>query len=285
VESILSVFDRTMWPTPPPPATASPAEVVLTRCGPWDAQFLHRAAALVWEHCAATFAEDLGTAAKPADQVSPLGSDALARGIAECSDRLAFFRFQVYRRAPQSELQVLRTRPPSVLAGAQLQPVPGHPADLTMLATGVARCLPEHVLPATLAPAERESLLQGLLCAFGPPGCIPRIPPRAAAVAQDLWHFLPPRAQAQLRQEFAHADVAVANEWLTEVQARCLLLGIHVSRDIRTGVRLGLALDAAIPLERPLTEAAFRDGLRWSSVTRRLLRGVLAEPFWLAFFR
>ena len=284
-ESVLSVFDRTMWPTPPPPAVASPAEVVLARCGPWAAQRMHRASALVWEHCAATFAEDRGASVRPEDQVSPLGNDPLARGIAECSERLAFFRFQLYRRPAHSELQVLRTRPPSVLAGTHLQPVPGHPADLTMLAAAVARCLPEHVLPATLSPTDREALVQGLLCAFGPPGCMPHIPPRAATVAQDLWHFLPSRTQALLREEFAGADATVASEWLTEVHARCLLLAVHVSRDIRTALRLGLAIDAAIPVDRSLSESAFRDALRWSSVTRRLLRAVLSEPFWLGFFR
>jgi hypothetical protein len=235
----------------------------------------------VWEHCASTFAEDLPSAIRPVHQVSPLGRDALARGIADCSDTLAFFRFQVYRRAEGGDVDVLRTRPPSVLVGPLLDP--SRPADLTRLAVGVARCVPEHLLPSTLAPTEREALLQGLLCAFGPPGCVPRIAQRAATVAQDLWHFVPPRAQAMLRTELAAADVAESGTWLTEVHARCLLLGARVSRDVRTAVRLGLALDAAVPVERSLSEHEFHDALRWSSVTRRLLRAVLSEGFWQAF--
>ena len=270
-------------PALPPAPPAAPTEVVLGKCGPWEARFMHRAMAIVWEHCAATFAEDLPTTIRPANQVSPMGRDHLAHGIADCSDRLAFFRFQVYRGFGGSEVEVLRTRPPSVVVGAELDP--SRPDGLTRLAVGVARCVPEHLLPTTLAPTEREALMQGLLCAFGPPGCVPRIPPRAASVAQDLWHFIPPRAQAVLRTELASADVAESGAWVTEVHARCLLLGVRVSRDLRTALRLGLAADAAVPFDKPLSEAELREALRWSSITRRLLRAILSEGFQQGFAR
>ena len=282
-DSVLGIFDPSVVPEPPPVPALAPPELVLSRCGPWDARFLHRAMSVVWEHCASTFAEELPAAIRPAHQVSPMGEEALARGVAECSERLAFFRFQVYRRPESDEVVVLRTRPPSLLVSRAMDP--GRPADLTRLAVGVARCVPEHLLPSTLSPSEREALLQGLLCAFGPPGCVPRIPQRAATVAQDLWHFIPPRAQALLRTELAAADVAESGAWLTEVHARCLLLGARVSRDLRTALRLGLSIDAAVPPDRPLREAEFRDALRWSSVSRRLLRAVLSEGFWLGFPR
>ncbi|MBI5499005.1 MAG: hypothetical protein HY907_02105 [Deltaproteobacteria bacterium] len=282
-ESILSLFDPAIVPSPPAQPPAAPTEMVLSKCGPWEARFMHRAMAVVWEHCAATFAEELPPAIRPAHQISPLGRDHLARGIAECSDRLAFFRFQVYRGHGGREAEVLRTRPPSVVVGAELDP--SRPEDLTRLAVGVARCVPEHLLPSTLAPAEREALLQGLLCAFGPPGCVPRIAPRAATVAQDLWHFIPPRAQAMLRTELAAADVAESGAWVTEVHARCLLLGVRVSHDLRTALRLGLAADAAVPTDKPLSLAELRDALRWSSITRRLLRAVLSEGFQQGFSR
>jgi tetratricopeptide (TPR) repeat protein len=282
-DAVLSVCDATIVPVPPEPAPAAPTEAVLGKCGPWDARFMHRAMAVVWEHCAGTFAEELPAAIRPAHQVSPMGRDTLAHGIADCSDKLAFFRFQVYRRAEGADLDVLRTRPPSVLVGPSLDP--SRSEDLTRLAVGVARCVPEHLLPSTLAPAEREALLQGLLCAFGPPGCVARIGQRAATVAQDLWHFVPPRAQAMLRTELAGADVADSSAWLTEVHARCLTLGVRVSRDARAAIRLGLALDAAVPVERKLTETELHDALRWSSVTRRLLRALLSDGFQHGFAR
>ncbi|MBI5490387.1 MAG: hypothetical protein HY905_23830 [Deltaproteobacteria bacterium] len=282
-ESILSLFDPAVTPSPPASPPAAPTEVVLAKCGPGEARFMHRAMAVVWEHCAATFVEDLPPAIRPAHQISPLGRDHLARGIADCSDRLAFFRFQVYRGHGGREADVLRTRPPSVVVGAELDP--SRPEDLTRLAVAVARCVPEHLLPSTLAPAEREALLQGLLCAFGPPGCVPRIAPRAATVAQDLWHFIPPRAQAMLRTELAAADVAESGAWVTEVHARCLLLGARVSHDLRAALRLGLASDAAVPVDKPLSLAELRDALRWSSITRRVLRAVLSEGFQRGFSR
>jgi hypothetical protein len=282
-DSVQAVFDPAVAPVMPPAAIPTLAEVALSRCGPWDARFMHRAMAVVWEHCASTFAEELPSRVRPALQVSPLGAEPLSRAIAECSDKLAFFRFQVYRQTDGDEVHVLRTRPPSVLVGGSVDPT--KPLDRTRLAVAVARCVPEHLLPSTLSPMEREALLQGLLCAFGPPGCVPRIAQRAATVAQDLWHFVPARVQAMMRTELAAADVADTGAWLTEVHARCLLLGVRVSRDLRGAVRLGLSLDAAIPPERPLGEAEFREGLRWSSVTRRLLRAVLSEGFWQGFGR
>jgi hypothetical protein len=282
-DSVQAVFDPAVAPVMPPAAIPTLAEVALSRCGPWDARFMHRAMAVVWEHCASTFAEELPSRVRPAQQVSPLGAEPLSRAIAECSDKLAFFRFQVYRQTDGDEVHVLRTRPPSVLVGGSVDPT--KPLDRTRLAVAVARCVPEHLLPSTLSPMEREALLQGLLCAFGPPGCVPRIAQRAATVAQDLWHFVPARVQAMMRTELAAADVADTGAWLTEVHARCLLLGVRVSRDLRGAVRLGLSLDAAIPPERPLGEAEFREGLRWSSVTRRLLRAVLSEGFWQGFGR
>jgi hypothetical protein len=282
-DSVQAVFDPAVAPVMPPAAVPTLAEVALSRCGPWDARFMHRAMAVVWEHCASTFAEELPSRVRPAQQVSPLGAEPLSRAIADCSDKLAFFRFQVYRQTDGDEVHVLRTRPPSVLVGGSVDPT--KPLDRTRLAVAVARCVPEHLLPSTLSPMEREALLQGLLCAFGPPGCVPRIAQRAATVAQDLWHFVPARVQAMMRTELAAADVADTGAWLTEVHARCLLLGVRVSRDLRGAIRLGLSLDAAIPPERPLGEAEFREGLRWSSVTRRLLRAVLSEGFWQGFGR
>jgi hypothetical protein len=279
----MSLFDPAVSPGLPPAPPAMPTETVLAKCGPWEARFMHRAMAVVWEHCTATFAEELPPAIRPAHQVSPLGRDHLAHGIADCSDRLAFFRFQVYRGPGGGDTEVLRTRPPSVIVGAELDP--SRPEELTRLAVAVARCVPEHLLPSTLAPSEREALMQGLLCAFGPPGCVPRIAPRAATVAQDLWHFIPPRAQAMLRTELAAADMAESGAWATEVQARCLLLGARVSRDLRSALRLGLAADAAVPVERPLSEAELREALRWSSVTRRLLQALLTEGFRQGFSR
>jgi hypothetical protein len=283
-DSILSVFDAAIEPERPATPAAMPVEAVLSHYGPWEARVLHRAMALVWEHSTTTFLQSLAGRQDvwPADQVGPFGGTPLARGVAECTEQLAFFRFQVYRRRRGEATEIVRTRPPSVLVPPSLDP--SRPADLATLAVAVAGCLPEHVLATTLGPAERDAVLDGLLTAFGPPGRLSgRIAQRAADVAQDLWHFVPPRTQNLLRAELSGTDLLDPGTWISEVLARRLLLGIRVSRDLRAGLRLGLAIGAGVPADATVTEALFRQALGRSTTLQRVLRTVLSEPFWQTF--
>jgi hypothetical protein len=282
--SILGLCDARVPIERPPAPEPQPLEKLLERLGPWEAGVLHRAMGIVWEHCSGSFLQNTASReVRPSDQVSPLGSTRLARGISEVADTLGFFRFQVYRRNQGDKVEVVRTRPPSVVVGPALDP--SQPGGLARLALGVAVCAPEHVLPMTLEEEEREGLLRGLLTAFGPPGRIGKLSSGAAQIAQDLWHFLPARAQTELRQELAGADTADFRAWPLEVQARCLLVAVHVSRDVLAGLRLAFEIETGIRVEGPLPEETIRWTLAGSPLMRLMLSLLFDEKFWDPFWR
>ncbi|MDI7269959.1 MAG: hypothetical protein QME96_18360, partial [Myxococcota bacterium] len=201
-EAVLSAFDPSVRPQQAPAAAPQPAEDVLARFGPWEADVLHRAAGMIWNSAASAFAEGLSArGVRPADQVSPLGGTDLSRAVAAFSETLLFFRFQVYRRSGVHGFDIVRTVPPSVLFPGETDEAVGP----TLVAAGIAACVSPHVLPMSLSASDRDAFLHGLLAAFGPPDRMDKLSPRAAAVAQDLWHFVPPRGQIALREALAAA--------------------------------------------------------------------------------
>ena len=128
---------------------------------------------------------------------------------------------------------------------------------------------PEHAVAGVLNEPEGRELVAALLGAFGPPGSVDDLSRAGKDLASQLWHAVPVRVQAQLRELVKSRLHALHYEKLRrDVQLCAARAGLLVSRDLRTAIESYATLEPEldgidIRIERGFEEAyAKSDGLR-----------------------
>ncbi|MBN8616717.1 MAG: hypothetical protein J0L92_39405, partial [Deltaproteobacteria bacterium] len=241
----------------------------------------------VWENALPLFkrsTKDLGILGT--DRVGAHDTSALGKAVQSVGKLLSLGEPTVYQSRDRSlrSAEVLRTVPPSVRVSDVLA------RSATTLHFELARALelatPEHVLVASLTPAEGRNLFGAVKAAFGPaetPGADGRSASRnrdIAMLAADLWSTLPPLAQKSVRdllqnagESFDYDHVSVA------VYAGATRIGLVACADPRCAVLRVVAHDPQLAGLELRHRDQLADALERSALLRDLVRFALSDGF------
>jgi hypothetical protein len=223
----------------------------------------------------------LGTDRVGAHDATPLG-----RAVQSVGKLLSNPEPLVYQTRDRSlrGAEVLRTVPPSVRVSDALA---RSPAALRFeLARALELATPEHVLIASLTPAEGRNLFAAVRAAFGP--AEPAVADgRSAArnrdtavLAADLWSTLPPLAQKSVRDLLASAGETFEHETVSAaVHAGAARVGLVACADPRAAVLRVFAHDHALAGMEPHDLDALAAGLDRSPQLQDLVRFALSDGF------
>ncbi len=174
-------------------------------------------------------------------------------------------------------LTVVPTHPPAVVARADLK-------DLPALTYRMAQCVvwaqPDNAILCVLPESEGRELVAAMLGAFGPPGSAETLDRAGKELASSLWHTVPVRVQAEMRefleQHLAELDYDALRNQSTLAAHRA---GLFVIGNVR------LVLEALATLEPSLrnldihTELGFQNACHDSEVWSEIIRTALSEPY------
>ncbi len=233
---------------------------------------------MLWEQALPLFREAPPTVLQPNDRVTRVATTAESRAFADAlaalgRDELPAF---YYPRFGEPRLHIVRTSPPSIVAG------PGFASDEGSMRFQLGRALelaePEHILVATLPSARARVVVAAVAAAFGPADGS-SVPREAAVLASELWRTMPPRGQAAVRELLASAGA----RWNDYDGARYAALtaglraGLLASGDLGAAVREACASDPELS-GAPLDEEGLRAALGRSPALADLVRFAFAEP-------
>ena len=155
--------------------------------------------ACLWEGAQPLFRRPLAQYGVVGTQrVTALSQRPLAGYFADAMQVLGLDGIALFARPDAVTLvEILATSPPSVVVHDSIE------SDLTALPYRVARALslatPIGVLVSSQDLERLETAIQSLHAAFGPPDAIGTVGREAAALAAELWHTIPARLQARMR--------------------------------------------------------------------------------------
>jgi hypothetical protein len=280
---VLSLFDPAIEPPQQPAFRAElmlPDEVFRFVHGEADLE-LRQLMRLLWDSARAIphlrhTLEEAGV--KPSERVAideRSGLGGAWNRIARLLDRT---ETPLYLRkgAPQA-IQMLATHPPCVVARADLAVTP---VQRFRLASTLVLAEPEHATVAVLNEAQGRDLVAALIGAFGPPGSAPDLTREVKDLASQLWHAVPVRVQAQLRELVKSRLHALPYERIRrDAQLSAARAGLLVSRDLRSAIESFTTLEPELDGIDVRTQRGFEAGYAKSEALRELIRAAFSESY------
>lgn len=280
---VLSLFDPAIEPPQQPAFRAElmlPDEVFRFVHGDVDAE-LRQLTRLLWD-CARGIPElrhtpeELGV--EPSERVAPDERSGLGGAFNRIARLLDRTETPLYlRKAASLPIQVLPTHPPCLVARADLAVTP---LQRFRLAASIVLAEPEHATFAVLTDSDGRELVAAMLGAFGPPGSAPELTRSTKDLASQLWHAVPVRVQAQLRELVKSRLHALPYERLQrEAQLSAARAGLLVSRDLRSAIESYTTLDPKLDGVDVRTESGFSLAYASSEALRELIRAAFGESY------
>jgi len=181
------------------------------------------------------------------------------------------------RKSTTQTLEVLPTHPPCVVARADL---PVTPVQRFRLAVALVLAEPEHAVAGILNENEGRELVAALLGAFGPPESAPELSRTGKDLASQLWHAVPVRVQAQLRELVKSRVHVLPYERLRrDVQLCGARAGLLVSRDLRTAIESYVTLEPDLDGIDIRIERGFEEAYSKSDALREVIRAAFSESY------
>jgi tetratricopeptide (TPR) repeat protein len=181
------------------------------------------------------------------------------------------------RKSALQILEVLPTHPPCVVARAGS---PVTPVQRFRLATALVLAEPEHAVAGILKEHEGRELVAALLGAFGPPGSDLELSRTGKDLASQLWHAVPVRVQAQLRELVkSRLDVLPYDQLRRDVQLCGARAGLLVSRDLRTAIESFATLEPELDGIDIRIERGFEEAYSKSAALREVIRAAFSESY------
>jgi tetratricopeptide (TPR) repeat protein len=280
---VLSLFDPDIEPPQQPAFRAElmlPEEVFRFVHGEADTE-LRQLTRLLWE-CVRSVpqlrrtTEELGLEPgqkAPADERS--GFAGTFNRIARLLDRIETPLY--LRKSTTQALEVLPTHPPCLVARADM---PITPVQRFRLAVALVIAEPEHAVAGVLNEPEGRELVAALLGAFGPPGSVGDLSRAGKDLASQLWHAVPVRVQAQLRELVKSRLHALHYDRLRrDVQLCAARAGLLVSRDLRTAIESYVTLEPELDGIDIRIERGFEEAYAKSDALRELVRCAFSESY------
>lgn len=280
---VLSLFDPAVEPPQQPAFRAElmlPDEVFRFVHGEPDAE-LRQLTRLLWECVRAVpqlrrTAEELEL--QPGERTAQderAGFGGAFNRIARLLDRTETPLY--LRRSTAQKLEVLPTHPPCLVAGADLTVTP---VQRFRLAVALVLAEPEHAVAGILNEHEGRELITALLGAFGPPGSAANLSRTGKDLASQLWHAVPVRMQAQLRELVKSRLHVLSYERLRgDVQLCAARAGLLVSRDLRTAIESYATLEPDLDGIDIRLERGFEVAYASSESLRELIRAAFSESY------
>ncbi|HKU36679.1 MAG TPA: hypothetical protein VJR89_00995, partial [Polyangiales bacterium] len=210
---------------------------------------------------------------EPAQRVHSDDHSALAAAFARCTALLGASEVTLYVQPDAAAaLEVWPAHPPCIVARSDFS---ASPVQIFQLAECLTLAEPEHAVAAVMLESEARELLAAMLAAFGPPGSARELDRAGKDLASQLWHAVPVRVQAQLRElvrtKLPHL---VYEELRVAALASALRAGLLATHDVRAAlqsvamredleIRDAESFEAAYqrsPALREVIRAAFSDG-------------------------
>jgi hypothetical protein len=212
------------------------------------------ALALVCEGAPHLFRRDLASYGKSGVERVPLGSRTPVGRVYTLAARLLGLArvplFHGRSQGPLSASVALVSPPAAMLAGDVADETP----ELRYLVgSSLAAATPECALIFGMADDRARSLFAAVLAAYGPPDRATGVGPTVAALAETLWHSLPPRAERRMRELCATPESAGSFDdavWAARRLAR--RAGLFASGDVGLAVRRAIA-EERLELRQELT--------------------------------
>ncbi|HEX7479886.1 MAG TPA: hypothetical protein VF331_18940 [Polyangiales bacterium] len=242
---------------------------------------VRRLLALLWENARALprFRRTLDSYdVSPRQRVSPNTDGPVAMAYARAARLLAQTDTPLYLKPKASPaLTVVPTHPPAVIARADL-------SELPALTYRVAQCLvwaqADNALLCVLPEQEGRDLIAALLGAFGPAGSVEKLDRAGKELASALWHTVPMRTQAQMRE-------LIAAHWIElDYDALRHRAGLSAHRaGLFVLANATQALEALTALEPSLrgveihSETGFQEACALSEAFSETIRSALSEPY------
>ncbi len=212
-------------------------------------------------------------------RLSPYTQRPVAEAFVLAQHVLGLEDVAVYMRGPaERDILVAPTHPISLVVSDGFEALP----ELMPFRLGRALALatPPHVLVSSLDFEDLGVLLEALEAAFGPPDRVGKVSHPAASLAADLWHTIPAREQARLREAAAALPPPVAPGPVRDVvfahAARC---GLLVSGSVRASIEALFVDEPTLRGHTPSTAEGFELAVRASAPLAALLRMALADTF------
>ncbi len=242
---------------------------------------VRRLLALLWENARAVprfrktiEAYELGPRqrASLATNVPSVVAFAQAARLLQCRDTPLYLKPRA-----QPALTVVPTHPPSIIARADLTAAP---ALLYRMAQSLIWADAEHALVCALPEQDGRDLLEGMLGAFGPKEASATLSRTGKELASTLWHTVPMRMQAQMRDTIDAHYAAFDYDQLR----RASILASHraatfVIGDTRVALETVASLETAPSIETVQTEDGFREACARSEAFLEVLRTALSETY------
>ena len=212
-------------------------------------------------------------------QVPPLSSRPLARTHADLVLVLGRAEIPLYlHEGIERDVAVLPTQPPSIVVRENLE------KEVELLRFRLARAMslasPSGVLVAAQEEARARVLVEALHAAFGSPDQTGPVGREAAALAAELWHTVPARHQARMRD--AMVRLAVPFTWPVVkaiVEGLAARVGLVAAGRVQDALR-GLAMDDDAVAAHDLgSEDRFREAAKASPGLASVLRFVLSDDY------
>jgi hypothetical protein len=214
----------------------------------------------------------------PRQRVSPSSDSPVAAAFARAARLLSRAEVPLYIKAKApAAMTVVATHPPAIIARAELA---DEPQLVYRMAQSLVLADPEHAVLCVLPEQESRDLFAGMLGAFGPKEASAQLDRAGKELASVLWHTVPMRPQAQMRDLVAATFAELDYERL---QTTALLAG-HRAGLLALG-NARLALETVASLEPVLhavdvhTEEGFRIACRNCEAFAELVRTALSEPY------
>jgi tetratricopeptide (TPR) repeat protein len=181
------------------------------------------------------------------------------------------------RKSAEQAFEVLPTHPPCVVARADLAVTP---VQRFRLAVALVLAEPEHAVAGILNEQEGRELVTALLGAFGPAESTGDLSRAGKDLASQLWHAVPVRMQAQLRELVKSRVSALDYDRLRrDVQLCAARAGLLVSRDLRTAIESYAVLEPELDGIDIRLERGFAAAYAKSDALRELIRAAFSESY------
>jgi tetratricopeptide (TPR) repeat protein len=239
-----------------------------------------RALGLLWRHAPNLFrrrTSDYGLLGT--DRISDLGLRPLSRAFKAVTDILEPGEVSLFVHDTEHEaVHLVPTQPPTLVAplGAEAE----ERTLLFRLGRGVELARPEHLLAAVLEPADLATLLASIQAAFGPAEGARDVPRQAAELASELWHTVPAKAQAELRDLLAEAGGAFdSDDLVARAMGAAVRAGLAVAGGVLPSVAGLLWDEPTLAQASPDTEEGYVVACRVSPALVELLRFSLSDEY------
>jgi tetratricopeptide (TPR) repeat protein len=278
---ILSLFDPELSAAPRVPFAAPDlsseelSEIVHTG----QNRDLGRLLQLTWQYAQAIPRfRRTAEALQPGELIATHDGSALARAYNRATSLLGCPEVLVYTRpGAVPEVSALPTYPAAIVARSGLE-------DVVALEFQVARCLvycePHNALLCTLPEAEGRELVAAVLGAFGFAGSKHPLTRGTKELSAELWHAIPTRTQAQMRElleprikDFEYGALRL----LAERSAQ--RAGLFVASDVQTALKTLARTEEALRDHNVHTEPGFQRACQRSEAFREVIRSALSLPY------